>query len=125
MRERLISPNFDFFSRPQSSPSSEYFLIMGFLLRVLCVSAVSSLALLLFTLLVSGTATAQTPPSWEQILAAAKKEGVVAVIGPQGSETRDALTQGFQKKYPEINVELVSMAGNQIGPKLLNELTAS
>src|SRR5205823_4749194 len=87
--------------------------------------AKSSLALLLFTLLVSGTATAQTPPSWEQILAAAKKEGVVAVIGPQGSETRDALTQGFQKKYPEINVELVSMAGNQIGPKLLNELTAS
>ena len=87
--------------------------------------AKSSLALLLFTLLVSGTATAQTPPSWEQILAAAKKEGVVAVIGPQGSETRDALTQGFQKKYPEINVELVSIAGNQIGPKLLNELTAS
>src|ERR1700756_1500090 len=92
-----------FTTETQSSPSSEYFLIMDFLLRVLRVSAVSSFAVLLFTLLVSGTATAQTPPSWEQILAAAKKEGVVAVIGPQGSETRDALTQGFQKKYPEIS----------------------
>ena len=76
-------------------------------------------------LLVTAAAMAQSSQSWEQILAAAKKEGVVAVIGAQGSETRDALTQGFQKKYPEINVELVSMAGNQIGPKLLNELTAS
>ena len=114
-----------FTTEAQSSPSSEYFLIMYFLLHVLCVSAVISPALLLFTLLVSRTATAQTPPSWEQIVAAAKKEGTVTVIGPQGNETRDALTQGFQKKYPEINVELMSMAGNQIGPKLLNELTAS
>jgi iron(III) transport system substrate-binding protein len=79
---------------------------------------------LLFTLLISRTATAQTPLSWEQIVTAAKKEGAVTVIGPQGNETRDALTQGFQKKYPEIKVELTSMAGNQIGPKLLNELAA-
>ena len=114
-----------FTTEAQSSPSSEYFLIMYSLLHVPCFSAVISPALLLFTLFVSGTATAQTPPSWEQIVAAAKKEGTVAVIGPQGNETRDALTQGFQKKYPEINVELMSMAGNQIGPKLLNELTAS
>jgi iron(III) transport system substrate-binding protein len=114
-----------FTTEAQSSPSSEYFLIMYSLLHVPCFSAVISPALLLFTLLLSGTATAQTPPSWEQIVAAAKKEGTVTVIGPQGNETRDALTQGFQKKYPEINVELMSMAGNQIGPKLLNELTAS
>src|SRR5436190_16444790 len=73
-------------------------------------------------LLVTAAAMAQSSQSWEQILAAAKKEGVVAVIGPQGSETRDALTQGFQKKYPDIRVELQSMAGNQIGPKLFNEL---
>ncbi len=86
--------------------------------------AKSSLAVLLFTLLISGTATAQTPPSWEQILAAGKKEGMVSVIGPQGSETRDALSLAFQKKYPDIRVELQSMAGNQIGPKLLNELAA-
>ncbi|HEV8724741.1 MAG TPA: extracellular solute-binding protein [Candidatus Binatia bacterium] len=74
--------------------------------------------------LAPATAMAQSSQSWEQILAAAKKEGVVSVIGPQGSETRDALTLAFQKKYPDIRVELQSMAGNQIGPKLLNELAA-
>ena len=70
-------------------------------------------------------AMAQHAQTWEQILAAAKKEGLVAVIGPQGSETRDALTLAFQKKYPDIRVELQGMSGNQIGPKLLNELAAS
>ncbi len=74
--------------------------------------------------LVSAAAMAQSAQSWEQILAAAKKEGTVSVIGPQGSETRDALTLAFQKKYPDIRVELQSMAGNQIGPKLFNELAA-
>ena len=78
----------------------------------------------IFWLLASGWAVAQSAPSWDQILAAAKKEGAVTVIGPQGSETRDALTLGFQKKYPEIRVELLSMAGSQIGPKLLTELAA-
>ena len=74
--------------------------------------------------LAPAAAMAQSSQSWEQILAAAKKEGMVSVIGPQGSETRDALTLPFQKKYPDIRVELQSMAGNQIGPKLLNELAA-
>ena len=74
--------------------------------------------------LVSAAAMAQSAQSWEQILAAAKKEGTVSVIGPQGSETRDALTLAFQKKYPDIRVELQNMAGNQIGPKLFNELAA-
>jgi iron(III) transport system substrate-binding protein len=74
---------------------------------------------------VSGSAMSQTSQPWEQILAAAKKEGTVTVIGPQGNETRDALSIGFQKKYPEIKVELLSMAGNQIAPKLLNELAAA
>ncbi len=57
-------------------------------------------------------------------MAAAKKEGVVSVIGPQGSKTRDALTLPFQKKYPDIRVELQSMSGSRIGPKLLAEQAA-
>jgi len=69
-------------------------------------------------------AMAQHTQSWEQVVAAAKKEGVVSVIGPQGNETRDALTLAFQKKYPEIRVDLQSMGGSQIGPKLLNEIAA-
>ena len=35
------------------------------------------------------------------------------VVGPQGNETRDALTVGFQKKYPEIRVEHSGSAGAQ------------
>jgi len=75
-------------------------------------------------LLGSAGALAQSAQSWEKILTAAKKEGMVSVIGPQGSETRDALTLAFQKKYPDIRVDLQSLAGSQIGPKLFNELAA-
>lgn len=64
------------------------------------------------------------PAEWEQALEAGKREGRVVVIGPQGTETRDALSVGFQKKYPAIQVEVNGMAGNQIAPKLLNELRA-
>ena len=75
--------------------------------------------------LAPAAAMAQSPQSWEQTLAAAKKEGMVSVIGPQGSETRDALTLAFQKKYPDIRVELQSMAGNQIGDRKSTRLNSS
>ena len=61
------------------------------------------------------------PIEWAQIVEAAKREGTVVVIGPQGSETRDALVQGFQRKYPEIKVEHSGSAGAQLPPKLLAE----
>ncbi|MGH7767391.1 MAG: extracellular solute-binding protein [Candidatus Binatia bacterium] len=58
---------------------------------------------------------------WAQIVEAAKREGTVVIVGPQGSETRDALTQGFQRKYPEIRVEHSGSAGAQLPPRLLAE----
>ena len=61
------------------------------------------------------------PTEWGQIVEAAKREGTVVVIGPQGGETRDALVQGFQRKYPEIKVEHSGSAGAQLPPKLLAE----
>ncbi len=72
----------------------------------------------------SAALAAESSQSWDQVVAAAKKEGVVSVIGPQGNETRGALTLPFQKKYPEIKVDLQSIVGNQVAPKLLNELAA-
>src|SRR3990172_7230604 len=72
----------------------------------------------------SAALAAQSLPSWEQILAAAKKEGVVSVIGPQGSEMRDAMTLAFQKKYPDIRVEFQGVASGTLGPKLIAELAA-
>jgi iron(III) transport system substrate-binding protein len=61
---------------------------------------------------------------WSEVVEAAKREGTVVVVGPQGNETREALTVGFQKKYPEIKVEHSSSAGAQLPPKLLAEQKA-
>lgn len=77
-------------------------------------------------ILVSGhlSLNAQVASEWEQIVAGAKREGRVGVVGPQGVEIREGLTRGFQKKYPEIQVDFSGMQGVQIAPKLLNELRA-
>ncbi len=75
-------------------------------------------------LLASSAALAESSQSWEQTLAAAKKEGAVSVIGAQGSEMRDALTLAFQKKYPDIKIEFQGMTGSQLAPRLIAELSA-
>jgi iron(III) transport system substrate-binding protein len=80
--------------------------------------AVIAFALLSFVRL--GGAQSQ----WNEIVEAAKREGTVVIVGPQGNETREALTVGFQKKYPEIKVEHSSAAGAQLPPKLLAEQKA-
>jgi iron(III) transport system substrate-binding protein len=61
---------------------------------------------------------------WDQTVAAAKREGKVSIIAPQGTEARDLIVNGFQRKYPDIQVDVDAMAGNQIAPKLLTELSA-
>jgi len=58
------------------------------------------------------------------VAAAAKKEGKVTIFGPQGTDISDAYTQGFEKKYPGIQVDFSGMAGPQVSPKLLGALTA-
>ena len=65
--------------------------------------------------------TAQAASDWEQVVAAAKKEGRVVIIGPQGTWTKGALTLEFNKKYPEIQVEFSGMRGSRVLPKMLNE----
>ena len=60
---------------------------------------------------------------WEQVLAAAKKEGTVSVIGPVGTGRRDTLTLPFEKKYG-IKVEYFSDRGSGIGPRLAAERKA-
>ena len=45
----------------------------------------------------SALAIAASSPSaaeWEKTVAAAKREGKVVIIGPQGTETKDALVEG-------------------------------
>jgi iron(III) transport system substrate-binding protein len=69
-------------------------------------------------------ALAQEPPNWPQVVAAARGEGGLSIIGPPGTDARDALTVGFQRKYPEIQVEFNGMSSGAIGPKLLAEREA-
>ena len=51
---------------------------------------------------------------WNKTVAAAKKEAKVVIIGPSGSDVRDAYTIGFQKKYPEIEVDFSGMRGAEV-----------
>jgi iron(III) transport system substrate-binding protein len=61
---------------------------------------------------------------WEQVVAAAKREGRVVVISQGGTEIRDAFTVGFQQKYPEIQVEYTGATGAEVAAKLLTEQRA-
>src|SRR3972149_5461313 len=76
-------------------------------------------ALAIFSLL-----TPVQAAEWADVVAAAKREGKVVVLGPQGNETRDALVEGFQSKYPEIKVEYSGRTSASLPPKLLAEQKA-
>ncbi len=76
-------------------------------------------ALAIFSLLTSVQAA-----EWATVVAAAKREGKVVIIGPEGNETRNALVDGFQRKYPEIQVEHSGLPPAQMPPKLLAEQKA-
>ncbi len=60
---------------------------------------------------------------WDQVLAAAKKEGTVSVIGPVGEDRGDTLKGPFEKKYG-IKVEYWGESGRSVGPKLTAERKA-
>ena len=60
---------------------------------------------------------------WEKTVAAAKKEGKVAVAGSPGQTYRDALT-AFRKAYPDIQVEFVGIQGRDIAPRIVQERRA-
>jgi iron(III) transport system substrate-binding protein len=61
---------------------------------------------------------------WEKIVAAAKKEGKVVVLGPPGAADRRVLTEGFQRSFPGIDVEYTGASGFQIVPRLTGERKA-
>src|SRR5438309_4814654 len=70
------------------------------------------------------TRAAEVKPAWqgewEKILAAAKKEGQVAVYISGYEE----ILPDFQKEYPEIKINAVTGRGSQIGQRLLAERRA-
>jgi iron(III) transport system substrate-binding protein len=58
-----------------------------------------------------------TAAEWESTLAAAKKEGKVAVITDVTATMRDALTLDFEKKYG-ISVDLFGASGREVAPRV-------
>lgn len=61
---------------------------------------------------------------WQKTLAEARKEGKIIVYGPPGSDIRKALTEGFQKAYPGIEVEYFGATGAMVAPKVKAEKRA-
>jgi iron(III) transport system substrate-binding protein len=57
----------------------------------------------------SPPAPAGRQAEWEQVLAAAKREGTVTIAGNQVATYREALLE-FEKAYPEIRVEYASLS---------------
>ncbi len=93
---------------------------MQFRLRVLTIILTTSL----FGSSVSASALTASDTDWNKTVAAAKKEGKVVIMGPVGADVKDAYTIGFQKKYPEIQVDFSGMGGPQLMTKLVAELKA-
>lgn len=61
---------------------------------------------------------------WEQTVAAAKREGKLAIYGPSGDDAGNALTQGFREKYPEIELDYSGLGGGPVVTKILTERAA-
>jgi ABC-type Fe3+ transport system substrate-binding protein len=72
----------------------------------------------------AGASGAESRAEWEQIVAAAKREGKVAVRGPAGADIREALAGAFQRQYPEIQVDYTGARGAELVAKLLPEIQA-
>jgi iron(III) transport system substrate-binding protein len=60
---------------------------------------------------------------WDQVLAAAKREGQVVVAGPQGPDIHDGLVAPFQQKYG-ISVEMLGLTGRELTPRIATERAA-
>ena len=60
---------------------------------------------------------------WEKVLAAAKKEGTVAVAGLPGAEIRKAVSELFEKRYG-ITVEYLGQRGDQLTGRIKTERDA-
>lgn len=61
---------------------------------------------------------------WEQVIAAAKKEGKIALVATAGADRQKSMTEGFLKKYPEIQIDYLGLAGSEYLPKLEAEFAA-
>src|SRR5262245_52807533 len=62
--------------------------------------------------------------SWEELLAAGRKEGTLAVIGPVNPEARRLLTEEFEKDTG-IKLSYEGLEPNMVPPRIEREAAAS
>jgi iron(III) transport system substrate-binding protein len=71
-------------------------------------------------LLLSSAALAQDSGKWDALVAAAKREGKVVVVGPPDAAVRTALPEAFKAKYG-ITVEYIGARGSETTARLRTE----
>ena len=54
---------------------------------------------------------------WDKVLGAAKKEGSVVVWGPRGDLIRSAISGGFKKAFPDVDIEYMAGGGSELAAK--------
>ena len=84
--------------------------------------SIGLLGFLLGALVPSAMAQQDWRQEWEKTLAAAKKEGMVSVLGPRQVQARDVVVT-FQKEYG-IEVQYIGGSGRTISPRVLTERRA-
>ena len=80
-------------------------------------------SVLLLLALIVGFLPAASPihaETWSEVVAAAKREGEVSVMGAPGQSYGEAL-KAFNKVYPEIKLNFIGMLGRNALPRLLRE----
>lgn len=74
-------------------------------------------------LFAAASVTSAASNSWDQVVAAAEKEGKVTVIGPPIRGHRETVMR-FERAYPKIKVEYTGMAPGQFEARLTAERNA-
>jgi ABC-type Fe3+ transport system substrate-binding protein len=64
------------------------------------------------------------PGEWDKIVEAAKKEGNLVVSIPASAELRKTIDENFKKKFPGIELELITARGPSHAHKILQEKKA-
>lgn len=83
----------------------------------------STLSFLALTVAPAAAAQGQREAEWAKTLAAARKEGRLAVFLYQRGNI-EAAVKAFEKKYPEIPVTTASVAAAETGPRIMAERRA-
>lgn len=64
------------------------------------------------------------PSGWDQVVAAARREGMVSVIGPPGDASSTYLAAAFTQDYPDVQVDFLGTPPGDATERMENEAAA-